>query len=64
MILTGGGDGRMDKAYETACTLLHHINCYNIHELVFTHNTNVRPAVQDTQALMGVQSIIKFFNCE
>ncbi|MDE6615366.1 MAG: flavodoxin family protein [Lachnospiraceae bacterium] len=64
VILTGGGDGRMDKAYETACTLLHHINCYNIHELVFTHNTNVRPAVQDTQALMGVQSIIKFFNCE
>ena len=54
----GGRDGHTDKAYETACTLLHHMNCYNIHEVVFSHNTNERPAINDEQALMGVRSII------
>ena len=62
VILVGGGDGHMDKAYETACTLLHHMNCYNIHETVFSHNTNQRPALEDEQAQMGVQSIIRFFS--
>lgn len=62
VILVGGGDGHMEKAYETACVLLHHMNCYNIHELVSSHNTNERPAVQDKQALMGVRSIVRFFN--
>lgn len=62
VILVGGGDGHVDKAYGTACTLLHHMNCYDIHEPVFSHNTNERPAINDEQALMGVQSIIDFFN--
>ncbi len=62
VVLVGGGDGHMDKAYETACTLLHHMNCYNIHEVVFSHNTNERPSIHDEQALMGVESIINFFN--
>lgn len=62
VILVGGGDGHMDKAYETACTLLHHMNCYNIHKLVFSHNTNKRAAINDEQALTGVQSIIRFFS--
>lgn len=62
VILVGGGDGHIDKAYETACTLLHHMNCYNIHEAVFSHNTNQRPAIEDAQAQMGVQSIIRFFS--
>lgn len=52
----------MDKAYGTACALLHHMNCYNIHEVVFSHNTNERPSIHDEQALMGVESIINFFN--
>lgn len=63
VILVGGGDGTMDKAYETACTLLHHMNCYNIHKLVSSHNTNKRPAIEDEQTLMGIQSIVRFF-CE
>ena len=62
VILVGGGDGRMDKAYETACTLLHHMNCYDIHEVVSSHNTNERPAMEDKQAQMGIQSIIRFFS--
>lgn len=62
VILVGGGDGRMDKPYETACTLLHHMNCHDIHPLVFSHNTNARPAVEDVQAVDGVDQIITFFN--
>lgn len=61
VILVGGGDGTMDKAYETACTLLHHMNCHNIHKLVSSHNTNKRPAIEDEQTLMGIQSIVRFF---
>ncbi|MDE5699476.1 MAG: flavodoxin family protein [Lachnospiraceae bacterium] len=64
VILVGGGDGRVDKAYETACTLLHHMNCYDIHEAVYSHNTNERPARNDEQVLMGVESVIRFFNKE
>ncbi len=63
VLLVGGGDGRMDKAYETACTLLQHMNCDNICELVFSHNTNKRPAIKDEKALIGVQGMIRFFNC-
>ncbi|MBQ7956307.1 MAG: flavodoxin family protein [Lachnospiraceae bacterium] len=62
VILVGGGDGCMDKAYETACTLLHHMNCYNIHEVVSCHNTNNKPAVEEPKTLSGVNSIIRFFN--
>ncbi len=62
VVLVGGGDGNMRKPYETACTLLHHMNCYNIHDVVFSHNTNVRPAIEDEQVLNGIQSIIDFFN--
>ena len=54
----------MDKAYGTARTLLHHINCYDIHEVVFSHNTNDRPAIEDQQALAGIESIVEFFNRE
>ena len=62
VILVGGGDGHMDKAYGTACTLLHHMNCYDIHELVFSHNTNLRRAVEDKQVLVGIDSIVCLFN--
>lgn len=62
VILVGGGDGHMDKAYETACTLLRHMNCREIHEAVTSHNTNERPAVQDAQAVEGARSITEFFN--
>lgn len=62
VILVGGGDGHMDKAYDTACTLLHHMNCYDIHTLVSCHDTNNKPAIEETKALSGVDSIIRFFN--
>jgi hypothetical protein len=58
----GGGDGSVNKAYETACTLLYHMNCFDIHEVVFSHNTNVMPAIEDKLAISGIHSIIDFFN--
>lgn len=62
VILVGGGDGRISKPYETACTLLHHMNCYDIHEVVFSHHTDEKPAIKDGQARNGVESILRFFN--
>ncbi len=62
VILVGGGDGHMEKAYGTACTLLHHMNCRQIHEPVYSHNTNERPAVEDESALSGLDSILDFFH--
>ena len=62
VILVGGGDGHMNKAYETACTLLHHMNCHNIHTLVSAHNTDNLPAIEDKKALVGIESILQFMN--
>lgn len=61
IILVGGGDGNIDTAYSTACTLLHHMNCYNIHKAVYSHNTNRRPAIDDENVLLGIHSILDFF---
>ncbi len=38
VILVGGGDGRIEKTFETACVLLHHMNCYDIHPIVCSFN--------------------------
>lgn len=61
VILVGGGDGHIDKAYSTACILLHHMNCYNIYDVVCSHNTNERPAIEDKNALLGIDRILDFF---
>lgn len=62
VILVGGGDGRPEKAYETACTLLRLMNCRDIHGLVSCHNTDKQPAATDQKALAGVENILRFFN--
>lgn len=64
VILVGGGDGRMDKPYETACVLLHHMNCYDIYQGVYCHNTNNVPAIEDEQAVAGARRLTDFFNGE
>ena len=61
VILVGGGDGSMDKAYSTACILLRHMNCRTIHELVCSHHTNEIPAADDINAISGTESIVRFF---
>ncbi len=62
VILVGGGDGHLENAYDIASTLLHHMNSYDIHPLVYTHMTNERPALEDENAVNGVKKIVKFFN--
>ena len=61
VILVGGGDGCMDKAFSTACILLRHMNCRTIHELVCSHHTNETPAAEDIIAIQGTESIVRFF---
>ena len=61
VILVGGGDGNPDKAYDTACTLLHHMNCYDIHDVVGSYNTNVIPAIEDASIVAGIKDIAQFF---
>lgn len=62
VILTGGGDGNMDKAYDTACCLLRHMNAHEILSGVFAHNTNEIPAAEDEKALAEVKKISEFFH--
>ena len=62
VILVGGGDGRIEKPFETACVLLHHMNCRDIHPVVCSFNTNVLPAVEDEQAVQGIKSIVEFLS--
>lgn len=47
VILVGGGDGNVDKPYDTSCCLLHHMNAFDILPVVISHNTNNRPALED-----------------
>lgn len=61
VILVGGGDGQVDKPYETACTLLRLMNCDDIHEVAYSNNTDKRPAIEDEKVLEKVQSIIDYF---
>ena len=61
VILVGGGDGRMDKTYGTACILLRQMNCRLIHPPVCSHNTNTLPASEDRNAILGTRSIVRFF---
>ena len=62
VILVGGGDGSMEKAYGTARTLLHLMNCRDIHDLVFSHDTDRTPAAEDSNALLGIESIVRFLS--
>lgn len=62
VILVGGGDGNTTKAYDTACCLLHHMNVFEIMPAIVSHNTNVKPAIEDETALLGVRGIAYYFN--
>ena len=61
VLLVGGGDGKPDKAYETAKVLLKNMNCKEIYPMVCSHNTDRVPAIEDVQAVVGAEEIVKFF---
>ncbi len=62
VLLVGGGDGNMDKAYDTARCVLKHINCNDVHKLVCSTRTNTRPAAEDEEVYKHILSVAEFLN--
>lgn len=62
VMLVGGGDGSKERAFDSARTLLHHMNCHNIYPLVSSHETNRVPAMADPVCVSGVQGLRTFLN--
>lgn len=62
VIIVGGGDGKVEKAYKTAVVLLHHMNAYDIFPVVYSHNTNNIPSKDDIKAMNDSKELALFFN--
>lgn len=62
VVLVGCGDGNMNKAYDTACALLKHINVTNIFPVVCSHNTNIQSALEDEAFINQIAELVAFFN--
>lgn len=62
VILVGGGDGNPQKAYETLCGVLHHVNTTDIYKLAGSFNTNEIPAVEKDEIIYEIQNIAAFLN--
>jgi len=54
VILVGGGDGNTEKAFDTASTILKHMNVKSILEPICSHNTDQVPASSDSSAINRV----------
>lgn len=64
VILTGGGDGAAENAYNTACILLRMMNAKDIAPVVLSHNTDKIPAKEDKKAVEDSIRLAKQFNGE
>ena len=62
VILVGGGDGNTEKAFDTATTILKHMNVKSIFEPIFSHNTDQVPASEDSDAIKKVVEFAKELN--
>ena len=62
VILAGGGDGNMDKAYDTACTLLKHMNVTDVSPAVCSHTTNIKLALEDEIFINQLVKLADFLN--
>ncbi len=62
VILVGGGDGNSQKAYETLCSVLKHINTTEIYKLVGSFNTNEVSVVEDGNVITEIKNIAGFLN--
>lgn len=62
VMIVGGGDGSIENAYSTACTILHHMNSRDIAPVVYSHNTNNIPAKDDINAMKASKELALFFN--
>ena len=61
VILIGGGSGGMDKAYDTACMLLHDMNCHDIRRICHG-NSDKQPAIENQQVVGEIHELIRYFN--
>ena len=64
VVLVGGDDGNMNKAYETACTLLKHINCTDICKPLFYHATNTSDVTDSEEIKLAIKQITDFLSKE
>lgn len=62
VVLVGGGDGNMNTAYDTACTLLKRMNVTDIFYAVCSHNTNIKPALEYESFVKQIVDITDFLN--
>ena len=64
VILSGGGTGDPQKAYETAVRLLHSRNTAKIHPLICSHNTDIVPVSEDKSVIAEIKSAADFLNAK
>ncbi len=62
VIIVGGGDGRIEDAYTTACTILHHMNSRDIAPIIYSHDTNNISSKDDIKAMESSKNLALFFN--
>jgi multimeric flavodoxin WrbA len=62
VLLVGGGDGRPDRAYETARLLLRCMGAKEILPMMGSFSTDDIPAVEDAEAVRQVGEIAAVFN--
>lgn len=60
ILLVGGGDGRPQRARETAETLLHQMGCQDIFPAIVCHNTNRFPALSEPGVREQLQALADF----
>ncbi len=61
VILTGGGDGNLDPAWDAAVKFLRLMNARSIAPLAAAHHTDHLPVSEDRQAQDGVRTIARWF---
>lgn len=64
VVLVGGSDTDMNKAFGTAKILLHQMNCTQIHEALCCRNTDNVAAADNTNMIAKIKNLIKFLNRE
>jgi len=62
VILMGGGDGSMNKAYDTAVCLLKHMNVKAINPLISCHNADDIVVSNDEKIISEINKLSSFFN--
>ncbi|KNY25909.1 NADPH-dependent FMN reductase [Pseudobacteroides cellulosolvens ATCC 35603 = DSM 2933] len=62
IIIVGGGDGNVEKAFNTACMLLRHMNAIDVAPIVYSHKTNDIPSYEDVNAMKSSKDLAVFFN--